>query len=78
VFLGEIQLGHRLEDFLQVGLHVLHHDEDIVEIIRVLWSNDVKDLGGEAVVLHLSKLAKDLDLAHDFFGVVFILEDVVD
>ncbi len=75
---GEIQLGHRLEDFLQISLHVLHHDEDIVEIIRVLWGNNVKDLGSEAVVLHLSKLAKDLDLAHDFFEVVFILEDVVD
>jgi hypothetical protein len=59
-------------------LHELHHDEYVVEAVVVLWSNNVKDLGGEAVVLHLSELAKDLDLSHNLLGVVFILEDVAD
>ena len=76
--LGELQLGHRLEDFLHIGLHELHHDEDIIEVFHVFWSYNVIDLGGEAVVLHLSELAKNLDLANDLFGVVFVIEDVVD
>lgn len=76
--LCELQLWHRLEDFFHVGLHEFHHDEDVVEVVQALWRDDVVDFGGEAVVLHLSELAKNLDLAHDFLGVVLVLEDVVD
>jgi len=77
VALGEFKFWHRLENFLEVRLHVIHHDEDVVEVFELGGGDDVEDLGGEVVVLHLAELPQDLDLSDDFFGVVVILENVV-
>ena len=76
--LRELKLGHRLEDFLHISLHKFHHDEDGSHVVLALWLDDVEDLGGEGVVLHLSELPEDLDLTDNFLGVVLALEDVVD
>ena len=78
VILRELQLGHRLEDLLQVGLHELHNDEDVAQIVRALGSDDVVNLGRVAVALHLAQLAKNLNLSEDLLGVVLILENVFD
>lgn len=35
------------EDLLEVMVHVVHHDEDIIKI--VLWDNNINQFGGENV-----------------------------
>jgi len=57
-------------------LHELHDDENVAQGVGALRSHDIEDLGGEAVVLHLSELPQDLDLTHNFLGVVLALENV--
>lgn len=61
--LRELELWHGLEDLLHISLHELHNDKDAIAL--VLWSDDIEDLGGEAVVLHFSELSQDLNLAND-------------
>ena len=65
VVLRELELRHRLENFFHVSLHEFHDDEDGAHAMLALWGDDVEDLGGEVVVLHLSELSQDLDLAND-------------
>jgi hypothetical protein len=50
VVFGEIELLNGLEDLFEIGLHVLHHDEDVREIVWVRRSDDVKNFGGELTV----------------------------
>jgi len=65
VVLRELKLRHRLEDFFHVSLHEFHHDEDGSHVVLTLWGDDVEDLGGKGVVLHLSELPQDLDLTNN-------------
>lgn len=64
--LRELKLRHRLEDFFHVSLHEFHDDENGNHVVLALWLDDVEDLGGEGVVLHLSELSEDLDLTNNF------------
>lgn len=78
VVLRELKLGHRLEDFFHVSLHKFHHDEDGSHVVLTLWGNDIEDLGGEKVIVHLSELPQDLYLTNNLLRVILALEDVVD
>lgn len=59
-------------------MHEFHDDEDVVEIVHALWSNNVEDLGGVVVVLHLGELSQDLDFTYYLLGVILVFEYVID
>lgn len=78
VILCELNLRHRLENLLDVCLHELQHEENVGQIVQVLWSDDIKDFGRKLVTWHLGELAEDLNFSDDLLTVILILEDVVD
>jgi hypothetical protein len=59
-------------------LHEFHDKEDVAQVVQVLWSDDVVDLGGEAVVLHLAELPKNLDFSDYFLGIIVASKNIFD
>ena len=76
--LRELHLRHGLEDFFDVGLHELHHEEYVSDIAEILWCHNIENSGGELVALHLGELSQYLNLSNDFLTVILAFENVID
>ena len=74
VVFWEVELLNGLENLFEIGLHVLHHNEDVREVVWVRRGDDVKNFCGELVVGHLCKLSENLNFPYNFFTVVAIFK----
>lgn len=62
----------RIENFLKILIDVLHHDENIWELLDVIGWNYIYKLCSENIMFHSRQLSQDLNFAHNFFSLIFI------
>lgn len=67
-----LQIETRPHEFLQIALHVLHHDVQLLEVVVVLGLQDLDDLHDRGVVQFTHKG----DFSENAFAIYFIFEDI--
>lgn len=82
MILSEFDRTFLREKLLNVLLNVLHHQEDILELIQTLLlgdrNNHIYELRGEYVPRHFGQLVQQVKLPDHVPGLIFAVENVID
>lgn len=54
VLLAEFNLGYRIEYFLHVSLHALHHNEQVFSIGEIFRCDYIQNFNGKIISGHLT------------------------